>query len=94
MIQDADLFVALAEIAGVFVGFGALISFTRRSEIDSLELGLVRAVVSIGLVVIVASLIPVTFARYGVAGHQLWATCSAIFLVLIWFTIFLSVENT
>lgn len=35
MSQDFDLFVALAGIAGVFVGFGALISFTRRGGVGS-----------------------------------------------------------
>jgi len=47
------LFLAIAEIAGVFVGFGALISFTRRAEIEAEQLGQIRAVVTIGLVVIV-----------------------------------------
>jgi hypothetical protein len=28
--EYADLFLGLAEVAGVFVGFGALIGFTRR----------------------------------------------------------------
>jgi hypothetical protein len=58
MTEDAVLFITIAEIAGVFVGFAALISVTRRSEIQPAQLGQMRAVVTIGLVVVVAALIP------------------------------------
>lgn len=34
MTVDSVLFIAIAEIAGVFVGFGALISVTRRSDVE------------------------------------------------------------
>ena len=63
MIQDVDLFVAIAEIAGVFVGFGALISVTRGAEIEASVLGRIRAVVTIGLLVVVAALVPVGLGR-------------------------------
>ena len=33
--QDANLFVTLSFIAGVFVGFRALISVTRRGEVEA-----------------------------------------------------------
>lgn len=59
MAIDPPLFIAIAEIAGVFVGFGALISITRRSEVDPARLGAIRAVVIAGLTVVVAALIPV-----------------------------------
>jgi hypothetical protein len=84
MVEDPNLLTAIAEIAGVFVGFGALISVTRRSEIDSAQLSQIRAVVTIGLVVMVAALIPVGLSRYGAEGHTLWLLCSITFLVLIW----------
>lgn len=93
MIQDMDTLLAIAEIAGVFVGFGALISVTRRTAIDASQLGQVRAVVTIGLVVIVAALIPVGLGRYGVTGHDLWFTCSLIFFALIWAVNLLSVRR-
>jgi hypothetical protein len=82
--QDVELFIAIAEIAGVFVGFGALISLTRRNAIEFSQLGRLRGVVSIGLIVIVAALIPVGLSRYGVIGHDLWFWCSILFLCLIW----------
>lgn len=90
MTQDFDLLVAIAEIAGVFVGFGALISFTRRSDIAAAQLSQIRAVVTIGLIVVVSALVPVGVGRYGVSGHDLWVFCSLIFLVLSWAAILLS----
>lgn len=93
MEQDVNLFIAIAEIAGVFVGFGALISVIRRNEIETSQLGLIRAVVTIGLVGIVATLIPIGLSRYGVTGHDLWFVCSLIFLILSWGVIVVSLRN-
>ena len=76
---------ALAEIAGVFVGFGALIGVTRRSEIGATQLGQIQWVVTSGLMVIVAALLPIILVGYGVTGHNLWSVCSLVVLLLIWF---------
>jgi hypothetical protein len=84
--QDADLLVALAGIAGVFVGFGALIS-TR--DADASELWLIRNVVNGGLMVVAAALVPVVIARYDLAGHELWRLCSLLVLALDWAVIIL-----
>ena len=93
MAQDVGLFLAIAEIAGVFVGFGALISFTRRTEIATTQLGQIRAVVTSGLVVVVAALVPVSLSRYGIGGHSLWFVSSLIFLALVWAVIILSLRR-
>ena len=93
MTQDIELFIAISEIAGVFVGFGALISLTRKNAIEYAQLGRLRGVVSVALVVIVASLIPVGFSRYGLAGHDFWLVCSIIFLFLVWAQIVLSLSK-
>lgn len=93
MTQDFQLLIEMANIAGVFVGFGALISVIRRGEIEPAQLGQIRAVVTIGLVVIVAALVPVGLSRYGITGHDLWLTCSLIFLLLNWIVIFISVRQ-
>ncbi len=93
MAEDMNLLIAIAGIAGTFVGFGALISVTRSTQIESAQLGLIRAVVTIGLVVIVAALIPVGLSRYGITGHNLWAICSLIFLILIWIVIVFSARQ-
>lgn len=92
MTDDLALFVAIAEIAGVFVGFAALISVTGRDEVAPAQLAQVRAVVTIGLVVIVASLVPVGLERYGLTTAALWRVSSAVFLVLVWVVIVLSLR--
>ncbi len=92
MTEDAGLFVAIAEIAGVFVGFGALIAVTRRDEVEAQQLGQIRAVVTLGLVVVVAALTPVALVRYGFDERTMWAASSLVFLVLIWVVIVLSLR--
>jgi L-asparagine transporter-like permease len=94
MTRDIELFIAIAEIAGVFVGFGALISLTRKNAIDFPQLGRLRGVVSVALVVIVAALIPVGISRYGITGHDFWLVCSVIFLFLVWAQILLSLSKS
>lgn len=74
--QDADLFIELAGIAGVFVGFGALIAVRSGGASGTFEVAYTRGVVSMGLVVVVAALAPVAFGRYDLAGDQVWALSS------------------
>ena len=93
MNQYLNLFVSLAEIAGVFVGFAALISVTRRAEIEATQLGRIQTVVTIGLEVIVAALVPVVLGSYGITGRTLWFTSSLVFLILIWVVIILSLRR-
>jgi hypothetical protein len=77
--QDADLFMGLAGIAGVFVGFAALIA-VRGGPSEPLELAPMRMMVSMAMLTIVAALAPVTFARYDLTDHQVWALSSALIL--------------
>jgi hypothetical protein len=81
--QDADLLVQLAAIAGVFVGFGALIAVRSGGASDAHEVAYIRSIVSIAVWVAVAALAPVTLGRYGLAGHDLWLACSVLALVLV-----------
>jgi hypothetical protein len=81
--QDADLLVQLAGIAGVFVGFGALISVRSGGPSDAHEVTYIRAVVSVAIWVVIAALAPVIVSRYGLAGHELWLACSLLALVLL-----------
>lgn len=84
MIEDLELLLVIAEITGVFVGFGALIGLSRPRDVDASQVVHVRGVVSIGLTVFVVALLPVLLNRYGVEGHALWFVCSLIYLVLNW----------
>jgi hypothetical protein len=79
--QDVDLFMELAGIAGVFVGFGALIAVRSGGASDVFEVAWMRGVVSIGLMAVLAALIPVVISRYGLSDHEVWALSSVLFLV-------------
>ena len=80
--QDADLLLSLAEIAGVFVGFGALISVRGGGASSPHEVAYIRSVVWIALWVVVAALAPVFVSRYDITGHALWLGCSLLALAL------------
>ena len=58
--QDADLFIGLAGIAGVFVGFGALIAVRSGGASGRMEVGYTRGMVVFGVLAVVAALAPVT----------------------------------
>jgi hypothetical protein len=85
MNHDLDLFLSIAEIAGVFVGFGALISLSRERAVESRAP--LRGVVTIGLLVLTAALLPVTLERYGLTDRAIWAWSSMGFLLIIWIVI-------
>ena len=79
--QDVELFLSLAEIAGVFVGFGALIAVRSGGESDPFEVGPMRGVVLAGMMTIIAALAPVTLGRYDLTVHQVLALSSVLVLV-------------
>ena len=78
--QDADLFLELAGIAGVFVGFGALIAVRSGGPSEPEEVAPMRAVVGMGMLTVMVALAPVTLGRYDLTGHQVWALSSALAL--------------
>lgn len=88
MLRDAELLVSMAEIAGVFVGFGALISIRTTESREPHTVTSLSAVLWMGLWVVVSALIPVGISRFGLEGIHLWLPCSLIALVL-WWTAFL-----
>lgn len=79
---DTELFLSLAEIAGVFVGFGALISVRTGGASDAHEVAYIRPVVTLAICVVIAALAPVIVSRYGVTGHELWLVCSLVALAI------------
>ena len=80
--QDTELFLSLAEIAGVFVGFAALISVRSGGASEAHEVTYIRWVVTLAVWVVIAALAPVIVSRYGVTGHELWLACGLLALVL------------
>jgi hypothetical protein len=88
--QDADLFLELGGIAGVFVGFGALIAVrTGGGPTQALEVAPMRVMVAMGVMAVIAALAPVTISRYGPTGQQVWELSSGLVLVcwLVLFTV-------
>jgi small-conductance mechanosensitive channel len=81
--EQVELFTNLAAIAGVFVGFGALISVRSERARDE-EVMMIRMIVLFGILVVITALVPVMLSGYGVTGHRLWVTSSWVFLVLWW----------
>ena len=79
---DTDLFMELAGIAGVFLGFGALISIRSAGTSEAFELTYIRSVVEMGTLVVVVALVPVILSYYGITGHELWLLSSLVFLAL------------
>jgi high-affinity Fe2+/Pb2+ permease len=76
--QDTELFLSLAEIAGVFVGFGALIAVRSGGPSDVVEVTAIQWVLVNAVWVVVAALVPVTLSGYSLAGHELWLVCSLV----------------
>ncbi|MHA1985468.1 MAG: hypothetical protein ACW98D_02415 [Promethearchaeota archaeon] len=87
MVQNSEIFIGIAHIAGIFVGFEALISVTHQKEV-----GRIRGIVTVGLMTIVAALIPIGLGAYGVSGHSLWFLSSLIYLCLNWTVLILSLR--
>lgn len=81
--QDTDLFLSLAEIAGVFVGFGALISVRSGGPTEASEINTIRWPVTIAIWVVIAALAPVIISRYDITGHELWLACSLLALAFL-----------
>jgi hypothetical protein len=82
--QDTELFLSLAEIAGVFVGFGALIAVRSGGAGDAWSVAGIGMIVWGGIQVVALALAPVAIGRLQVPDHALWVTCSLGFLAVFW----------
>ena len=89
MVENIEIFIGIAHIAGIFVGFEALISATHQKEVER-----IRGIVTVGLMTIIASLIPIGLASYGFSGHMLWFWSSLIYFCLNWIVIILSLRRS
>ncbi len=79
--QTTDLFFAIAQIAGIFVGFGALISFARDRHTSTHELFMIRAVVTVGLFILVGAMLPLLLTLYGIPDDILWRSAGGLLFV-------------
>jgi hypothetical protein len=89
--QDTELFLSMAEIAGVFVGFGALIAMRSGGAREPQEVAPMRVVVGFGMLTVIAALAPVTLGRYDLGDHEVLALSSV--LVAIVFGVLLLVHG-
>jgi hypothetical protein len=90
MSEDVDTLLAIAEIAGVFVGFAALLTFITRSagaNGRAASVFLLTNVILISVLVIVAALVPVVLNRYGLSQSIVWRVSSSALFVLAWLQI-------
>ena len=87
MAEDLDTLLSIAEIAGVFVGFAALLTVVSRSAEVNVRAGdsfLLATVVLSSVVVIGAALVPVVLSRYGVVESTVWRASASVLLVTNW----------
>lgn len=89
--METELFVHFAEIAGIFVGFGALISQRSGRPRDPHDVVYLRGVLIEGVWVVIVALVPVTISRYGVREDAVWLP-SAVFALVLW-AVFVVVFN-
>ena len=86
--QDTELFMELAGIAGVFVGFGALIAVRSGGAGEPQEVAPMRLVVGFGMLTVIAALAPVTLGRYDLGDHEVLALSSVLIAIVfgaLWF---------
>jgi hypothetical protein len=79
-----DFLISLAEISGVFVGFGVLIGAVQRmNDVTPERKALAQVVSVIGLIALLAALVPPTLREFGVSGHSLWFYSSIGYFIVI-----------
>ena len=90
MLEQSDVLLTLAEVAASFAGFAALVTLFARRRIAGAaihDLLRLRLVIGTSVVAVIAALVPVALAGYGFSDTTTWRIGTAIFLVLIYFTI-------
>ncbi|MDA0348136.1 MAG: hypothetical protein O3C43_06745 [Verrucomicrobia bacterium] len=85
MIEHTDILIGLAQVAGVFVGFGTLIIFWKNEGTTTQEVGLLRNAVTVGLIVLIASIIPLLLSTFHLSNRLIWGLSSTLFFGCIWF---------
>jgi len=87
--QTATL-MTLAEVAATFAGFAALVTLFARKRLQghaAHDLMRLRLVIGASVAVVMASLVPVAVAGFGVSQEIVWKTSTLIFIGLIYFVI-------
>ena len=74
----------LAQIAGIYIGFGALISASKSSTATKQEAQTLATVVYIGLMVVVGALLPLLLDRYGLNTGWSLRIGAIVLLAMAW----------
>jgi hypothetical protein len=82
MTPDPSLFLAVAQIAGVFVGFGGLIGSLGDFHVQTQAAKLLQSVVATSLGVMTAALIPATLMQFQPDPKVMWQVASGIYILL------------
>jgi len=88
--QESDALLTIAEVAATFAGFAALVTLFARRRVAGAavhDLLRLRLVIGASVVAVMAALIPVALAGYGLAPDLVWRIAAGVFLLLIYFTI-------
>jgi hypothetical protein len=90
MLEQTDALLTIAEVSATFAGFAALVTLFARRRVDGAvahDLLRLRLVIGMSVVVVMAALIPVAVAGFGLAESIAWQLSAAVFLLLIYFVI-------
>jgi hypothetical protein len=90
MLVYTDALLTLAEVSATFAGFAALVTLFARRRLEGTathDLLRLRLVIGASIAAVMAALIPVAIAGYGLEEKTTWQLSSAIFLLLIYFVI-------
>lgn len=78
----------LAQIAGIFVGFGALISASKGGSATVQEREILAGMVWIGIMLLIGAILPILVDSYGFSPAWSLRAGALIFLVMAWIGIF------
>jgi len=88
--DQSDALLTIAEVAATFAGFAALVTLFARRRVEGSavhDLLRLRLVIGASVVAVLAALIPVALAGYGLSDAVVWRGSAGVFLLLIYFTI-------
>ena len=84
-----ELLQVLAQIAGVFIAFTALVGLSEHAS-DAVWNG---TVAFIGVLVLIGSVTPLLLNQYKLSERQVWVWSSCVLLVLVWMGIIGGIDN-
>ncbi len=87
MIDPVSLSYTVAQIAGVFIGFGALIAFSAPKSTTTGQRQAMTGCVMTGLFILVTALLPILLLAFDMAAETVWFVSAGVILICDWITI-------